>query len=100
MITLTWKVSVIDKDVISDRAITVHWRLNAEDDSGNTAGIYGASSIQEKAKDIPYNNLNEAATLALLKASMGKNEVERLEKGVQDKLAASLQPTTATGIPW
>ena len=97
--TITWKIVAIDRDAEANRATTSHWR--AEGIDGEFGGsIYGAISIQEYAKDTPYQTINEAMAIAWTKAALGKNAVEDAEKIIAQQIADAQAPKTETGTPW
>lgn len=97
--TITWKISAIDRDTATNRATTVHWQ--AEGIEGDLSGsTYGATSIAKYAENTPYEAINEAMAIAWTKAALGKNAVESAEKSIADQIAKRQTPDTQTGLPW
>lgn len=97
--SVTWKISAIDRDTEANRATVCHWRAEGAD--GDFAGsTYGTISIQEYAKDTPYETINEAMAIAWTKAALGKNAVENVEISIARQIADAQAPKTETGTPW
>lgn len=98
MITYTWEVSQLERDVSDDYVHTVHWRCTAVDGE-YSASNYGTCGFNraEKAQATPFANLAEKAVLGWVYGSVGKADVEAALAAKLDKL---MNPTSVSGIPW
>lgn len=95
--SITWKISTLDREVSNGFVTTAHWTVTAVD-GDYTASIYSTSSWAEGTPTIPYDSLTEAEVLNWVWA----NGVDK--QATEDALAANIalqkNPVTATGTPW
>ena len=105
----TWKIAACDRTVSlggeADVITTVHWNVQ---DNETVDGVdhygrqYGSVSINtdDLSSFTAYADVTEANVIAWAKASLGSDEVTRLETDVAAQVTLSKTPVTASGVPW
>ena len=94
--SVTWKISTLDREVSNGFVTTAHWRVIAVDGS-YTDSAYGTVSWAEGTPTIPYANLTEATVLSWVWESVDKTATE---SALAAQIALLKNPVTATGTPW
>jgi hypothetical protein len=94
--TITWKISQLDREVSNGFVTTAHWRAT-EVDGEHSASIYATVSWSEGTPTIPYANLTEATVLAWVWESVDKTATE---SALAAQIALLKNPVKATGTPW
>ncbi len=94
--TITWKISALDREVSNGFVTTAHWRATAVDGE-HTASIVNTCSWAEGTPTIPYANLTEATVLAWVWESVDKTATE---SALAAQIALLKNPIQATGTPW
>ena len=94
--TITWKITQLDRQTSDGLVTTAHWTVNAVDGE-HSAGAYGAVGFERGDTFIAYDSLTEAQVIAWVK---DKLEVAEIEAGLTAQIAAKKAPTTAAGVPW
>jgi len=94
--SVTWKISTLDREVSNGFVTTAHWTATAVD-GDYTASAYATVSWAEGTPTIAYDNLTEAEVLSWVWESVDKTATEA-------SLAAQIEllknPVNATGTPW
>ena len=106
---VTWKVVACDRTVSlggeADVITNVHWEAT---DTETVSGVvhhgrqYGSQAIDtsDLSSFTAYASITEANAIAWAKASLGADEVTRIEADVASQIAVSKTPVTGTGVPW
>lgn len=68
--------------------------------SGSNYGSCGFAPDHTASGFTPYADVTEANAIAWVKASMGADEVTRVETSVAAQITESKTPTSASGVPW
>lgn len=101
--TFTWSVSNLDRSVADGVVGTIHYTVEAADDTYQ-AGAYGSVGIDAPAEGdtvIPYANLTPEVVVEWVKEKIGGDEkVTEIEAALQAQLDEKHAPTKATGTPW
>tara|TARA_R110001592_G_scaffold28629_2_gene104734 strand:+ start:852 stop:1184 length:333 start_codon:yes stop_codon:yes gene_type:complete len=69
----------------------------------HTGSLYGrVSYVPDASKSgyIAYDDLTEAKVRSWVKATLGSDEVTRIETQVAAQITQSKTPSTTTGVPW
>jgi len=94
--SVTWKISTLDRDVATGFVTTAHWTATAVDGE-HSASAYATVSWPEGTPAVPYANLTEATVLEWVWNAVDKSATEA-------SLAAQIEllknPVKATGTPW
>ena len=94
--SVTWKISTLDREVSNGFVTTAHWTATAVDGE-HSASAYATVSWAEGTPAIPYANLTEATVLNWVWESIDKTATEA-------SLAAQIEllknPVKSTGVPW
>jgi len=94
--SVTWKISTLDREVSNGFVTTAHWTATAVD-GDYTASAYSTVSWPEGTPTIAYDNLTEATVLGWVWESVDKDATEA-------SLAAQIEllknPVSASGTPW
>jgi hypothetical protein len=94
--SVTWKISTLDREVSNGFVTTAHWTATAVDGE-HSASAYATVSWAEGTPTIPYANLTEATVLAWVWESVNK---EATEASLAAQIALLKNPVKATGTPW
>ena len=98
MTTFNWQVADMNRLTSDNFVVTVHYIVNATDDtySANTYGTVGYT--QEPGETyIPYADLTEATVVGWVQTSLGKDTVE---SSLQSQIDLQKHPVQAAGVPW
>lgn len=98
MTTFNWQISQMDRLTSDGFVVTVHYIVNATDDT-YSASTYGTVSYTQEPGEtyIPYADLTEAIVVGWVQTSLGKDTVEA---NLQSQIDALKNPKQATGLPW
>lgn len=94
--TITWKISTLDREVSNGFVTTAHWSATAVD-GDYTASTYSTVSWAEGTPTIPYANLTEATVLGWVWESVDKAATEA---SLAAQIALQKNPVVASGTPW
>ena len=94
--SVTWKISTLDREVSNGFVTTAHWTATAVDGE-HSASAYATCSWAEGTPAIPYANLTEAEVLSWVWESIDKAATEA---SLAAQIALLKNPVTATGTPW
>ena len=94
--SVTWKISTLDRDVATGYVTTAHWTATAVDGE-HSASAYATVSWAEGTPAIPYASLTEATVLGWVWESIDK---EATEASLAAQIALLKNPVKATGKPW
>ena len=94
--TITWKISTLDREVSNGFVTTAHWSATAVD-GDYTASTYSTVSWAEGTPTIPYANLTEATVLGWVWESVDKAATEA---SLEAQIALQKNPVVASGTPW
>jgi len=98
MTTFNWQIPQMDRLTADGFVVTVHYIVNATDDtySASTYGTVGYTQEQGETY-IPYDQLTEATVIGWVQTSLGKDTVEA---SLQSQIDAQKHPVQAAGVPW
>jgi hypothetical protein len=94
--SVTWKISTLDREVSNGFVTTAHWTATAVDGE-HSASAYATVSWAEGTPTIPYANLTEAEVLSWVWESVDKAATEA---SLAAQIALLKNPVKATGTPW
>jgi len=94
--SVTWKISTLDREVSNGFVTTAHWTATAVDGE-HSASAYATVSWAEGTPVIPYASLTEATVLNWVWESVDK---ESTEASLAAQIALLKNPVKATGLPW
>jgi len=94
--SVTWKISTLDREVSNGFVTTAHWTATAVDGE-HSASAYATVSWAEGTPAIPYANLTEATVLEWVWESIDKAATEA---SLAAQIALLKNPVKATGTPW
>jgi hypothetical protein len=94
--SVTWKISTLDREVSNGFVTTAHWSATAVDGE-HTASVYATVSWAEGTPAVPYANLTEATVLNWVWESVDKAATEA---SLAAQIALLKNPVSATGTPW
>jgi len=94
--SVTWKISTLDREVSNGFVTTAHWTATAVD-GDYTASTYATCSWAEGTPAIPYANLTEAEVLSWVWESVDKAATEA---SLAAQIALLKNPVSASGTPW
>jgi len=94
--SVTWKISTLDREVSNGFVTTAHWTCTAVDGE-HSASAYATVSWAEGTPAIPYASLTEATVLAWVWESVNK---EATEASLAAQIELLKNPVKATGTPW
>jgi hypothetical protein len=93
----TWTIAQLERNTADDFVVTVHYRVNAVDDT-YTASTYGTVGYtQESETFIPFADLTEATVVGWVKESLGEDTVEA---ALASQIEAQKAPAQIAGMPW
>jgi hypothetical protein len=94
--SVTWKISTLDREVSNGFVTTAHWTATAVDGE-HSASAYATVSWAEGTPAIPYANLTEAEVLSWVWESVDKAATEA---SLAAQIALLKNPVSASGTPW
>jgi hypothetical protein len=94
--SVTWKISTLDREVSNGFVTTAHWTATAVDGE-HSASAYATVSWAEGTPAIPYASLTEATVLEWVWESVDKAATEA---SLAAQIALLKNPVKATGTPW
>jgi hypothetical protein len=98
--TFTWNVANLERETNDGFVFTVHYTVNAKDDT-YSAGAYGSLGLERPEGDlIPFSELTEETVVGWVKDKFGSEKVSEIEAALQSQLDEQRQPTKAAGLPW
>ena len=108
---VTWSISNIEYNNDSNKGvIKAAWSCSDSETVGSgdsavihTGSVLGAESYTPDASAdgyIAYASLTEANVIAWVKATLGADEVTRVETKVAAKITKSKTPATTWAVPW
>ena len=99
MITYDWIISALECKVkegdMTDVVYTVHWRYNATDENGITAGVYGAQAVgsPDPADFTPYDQITKDQVVGWLEAAM---DVPAMQLQLDEQIYLIINPINVT----
>ena len=106
----TWAISQMDDYVEHDGhdqvIFVLHWQCTDETTVGEdtySARVYSTQGLQPFGDLNPFTawaEVTESQALGWLHDKMGAEEVSAVEASVEAQLAAKVNPTTESGVPW
>tara|TARA_R110000868_G_scaffold244765_1_gene501199 strand:+ start:1567 stop:1863 length:297 start_codon:yes stop_codon:yes gene_type:complete len=94
--SVTWKISTLDRDVATGYVTTAHWTASAVDGE-HSASVYATVSWAEGTPAIAYASLTEATVLNWVWESVDKTATE---SALAAQIALLKNPVKANGTPW
>jgi hypothetical protein len=94
--SVTWKISTLDREVSNGFVTTAHWTATAVDGE-HSASAYATVSWAEGTPAIPYAALTEATVLNWVWESVDK---EATEASLAAQIELLKNPVKASGTPW
>ena len=97
----TWNVAQMERQTADGIVFTVHYTVDAKDDT-YSAGAYGAVGLEQpEGNVIPYADLTPEIVIGWVKDKLGGDEkVAEIQAALQAQLDQQRTPTTAQGLPW
>ena len=96
--SVTWKISSLDRNTADGFVTTAHWTCSDVD--GDFSGsVYGSVGLTGELTT-PYEQLTEAQVIGWVKEAIGAETVAAHEANVAAQIAAAKAPVTAAGVPW
>jgi hypothetical protein len=98
MTIFNWQIRQMDRLTSDGFVVTVHYIVNATDDT-YSASTYGTVGYTQEAGEtyIPYADLTEATVVGWVQTSLGKDTVEA---NLQSQIDLQKHPVQAAGVPW
>ena len=98
MTTFNWTIPQMDRLTSDGFVVTVHYIVNATDDT-YSASTYGTVGYTQEPGEtyIPYADLTEAIVVGWVQTSLGKDTVEA---SLQSQIDLQKHPVQAAGVPW
>ena len=96
--TFTWAVSNLERNVADGRVTTVHYTVNASDDT-YSAGAYGSLGFDGEITT-PFYELTESQVVSWVLEALGEEKVTSVCEALQAQLDEQRVPTKAAGVPW
>jgi len=108
---IEWKITETEYNNDSDKGV-VHaaWQCtnsevvgsgdSAVTHTGTVSGMESYTPDSSAGGYVAYDSLTEANVVAWIKATLGSEEVTRVETKVAAKITKSKTPPTAWGVPW
>ncbi len=98
MTTFNWQIPQMDRLTSDGFVVTVHYIVNATDDT-YSASTYGTTSYTQEPGEtyVPYEELTEATVVGWVQTSLGKDTVEA---SLQSQIDLQKHPVQAAGVPW
>ena len=98
MTTFNWQISQMDRLTSDGFVVTVHYIVNATDDT-YSASTYGTVGYTQEPGEtyIPYADLTEVIVVGWVQTSLGKDTVEA---SLQSQIDLQKHPVQAAGVPW
>ena len=98
MTTFNWKIPQMDRLTSDGFVVTVHYIVNATDDT-YSASTYGTVGYTQEPGEtyIPYADLTEAVVVGWVQESLGKDIVEA---SLQNQIDEQKNPVQESGLPW
>ena len=98
MITYTWKVNQLERDVADDYVTTVHYGVDAVDGE-HSQGAYGTVSFDKATSpsSSSFGTLDEATVLMWV---LAKVDATKIEEALADRIDLLANPVAAVGMPW
>jgi hypothetical protein len=93
--SISWKISQLDRNTADGFVTTAHWTCTGTD--GDFSGSVYASCSFDGELSIPYESLTEATVLQWVWAKVDKDATEA---AVLAQIEAQKNPVTASGTPW
>ena len=104
---IEWKITNTEYNNDSDKGILqAQWSaketetVDGKDHVGLVSGTESYIPDPSAAGYIAYDSLTEANIVAWVKATLGDDEVTRVETKVATQITKSKTPPTAWGVPW
>ena len=97
----TWNVAQMERHTADGIVFTVHYTVDAKDDT-YSAGAYGSVGLEQpEGNVIPYADLTPEIVIGWVKEKLGGDEkVAEIQAALQAQLDQQRTPTTAQGLPW
>ncbi len=99
-ITYTWTIPTLEHEIADGGVYIAHWRCTGQDDAGNTASSYGTCGLtyDASASDYtPYADITKDQAQGWIWGHVSKDATEA---AIAAKIAAIVNPTSASGVPW
>lgn len=98
--TFTWNVANLERETSDGYVYTVHYTVNAADDT-YSSGAYGSLGLERPEGElIPFADLTEELVVGWVKDKFGEEKVAEIENALQAQLDEQRNPTKAAGLPW
>ena len=104
---IEWKITETEYNNDSDKGILqAQWSaketetVDGKDHVGSVSGTESYTPDPSAAGYKAYDSLTEANVVAWVKATLGSEEVTRVETKVAAQITKSKTPPTAWGVPW
>lgn len=105
-----WNVLQTERELVYGGIIVCHWSVVDSETvgSGDQTVVHEATNVgsciltpDPTASDfVTYTDVTESDAIAWVKASLGVDEVSRIEAYLTAQIAESKTPITELGVPW
>jgi len=98
MITNTWKINNLERDLSDDYVTVVHYGVDATDGT-HSQGAYGTVSFDKATSpsSSSFGTLDEATVLSWVQA---KVDAAKVEEALAERIELLANPIAAVGMPW
>lgn len=98
MITNTWKINNLERDLSDDYVTVVHYAVDATDGE-HSQGAYGTVSFDKATSpsSSSFGTLDEATVLGWVKS---KVDPAKVEEALAERIELLANPVAAVGMPW
>jgi hypothetical protein len=98
--TFTWGVANLERETADGYVYTVHYTINAKDDT-YSAGAYGSIGLERPEGElIPFSELSEDLVVTWVQHQLTGEKVAEIEAALQSQLDEQRAPSKASGLPW
>jgi hypothetical protein len=102
MTAFNWNVAQLERETADGYVFTVHYTVNATDDTYSySAGAYGSLGLERPESElVPFSELTEQTVIGWVKDKFGEEKVAEIEAALQAQLDEQRSPSKAAGLPW
>jgi len=94
--SVTWKITNLDRNLDDGFVTTAHWTVTAVDGDYSVSS-YATCSWPEGTITVPYSNLTESTVLGWVWESVNKSATEA---SLATQIDLLINPVKASGTPW
>jgi hypothetical protein len=99
MVTFSWNIGSLEREIEDGFVFTAHWTVSAVDGEFS-ASSYGSIGFERPDSLIDYEDLTEDTVINWIQEKMGEEAVEAVEDALLAQIAEQKAPIKASGLPW